>query len=151
MRILEVESRKAQFTAAILLGLFIVPMSLITVTSSLRRGLKVGPLAIGVVMLAGYGVVLWLLRRARAMSVKYFTDEGLWRFDGRSFAWKDLSRVGVQIKKRRFSYRRLHWRTEIHFKSGESAWLIPGSISNLQEVRDYVDRLPCEHTEVIVG
>ena len=149
MKILEVETSKLQFTAAILLGLFVVPISLLTVTSALRRGFKVGPLALGLMMLLGYGVVLWLVRRARARSVKYFSQEGLLRFDGRSFAWKDLSRVVKQIKKR--GYKRFHWRTEIHFRSGESAWLLPGSISNFQEVSEYVEGLPCEHTEVIVG
>ena len=149
MNNLEVETSKVQFTAAILLGLFIVPLALLTVTGALRRGFKVWPFVIGLVMLVGYGVVLWLLRRARARSVKYFSDEGLLRFDGRSCAWKDLSRVVKQINKK--GSRRFHWRTEIQFKCGESAWLLPRSISNLREVSEYVDGLPCEHTEVIVG
>jgi hypothetical protein len=149
MNILEVETGKTQFIAAILLGIFIVPMSVMTMTSAFRRGFKVAPFAIGLVMLIGYGVVLWLIRRARARSVKCFTDEGLLRFDGRSFAWKDLNRVVKQLNKRR--YRTIPWRTEIQFRSGESAWLLPNSISNFQEVSDYVDRLPCEHTEVVVG
>jgi hypothetical protein len=42
------------------------------------------------------------------------------------------------------------WRTEIQFKDGESAWLIPGKIANFPEVNDYVARLPCEHKTVRV-
>jgi hypothetical protein len=151
MKLLEVESSKTQFIAAVLLGLFIVPMSLLTVAGALKRGFRFAPFALGLVMLVGYCGVIWVMTRARARSVKYFTDEGLWRADGRNFAWKDLSRVVKQINKKRHSYRSFHWRTEIHFRNGESAWLIPKAISNFDEVSDYVDRLPCEHTEVIVG
>ena len=151
MKILEVETSKVQFNAAILLGLFIVPMSLLTMNDALRRGFKIAPFALGCVMLVGYGVILWIMRRARARSVKYFTPEGLWRVDGRQFFWTDLTRVVKQINKRQHSFRSFHWRTEIHFKNGESAWLLPRSIGNRDEVFGYVEALPCEHTEVIVG
>lgn len=151
MKILVVETGRTRFNAAVLLGLFIIPISLLTVTSALRRGFKFAPLALGLVMLVLYGVIIWLLRRARARSVKYFTAKGLLRGDGQELPWADLSRVVKQINKRRHSIRNFHWRTEIHFKNGESAWLIPRSISNFDEVSDYVDRLPCEHSEVIVG
>src|SRR6185503_3855854 len=121
MRTLEVETSKQQFIAAILLGVFIVPMALLTMTSALRRGFRIAPLALGFVMLAIYVLVLWLLRRARARSVKRFSRNGLERFDGQSLPWSDLTRVIKQIRKR--GYRRFHWRTEIHFANGKSAWL----------------------------
>lgn len=41
-------------------------------------------------------------------------------------------------------------RTEIQFKNGEAAWLIPAKVSNYREVSQYVDNLPCEQTEVRV-
>ena len=149
MKTLEVETSKQQFIAAILLGVFIVPMSLLTMTSALRRGFRIAPFALGFAMLALYVFILWLLRRARARSVKRFSDVGLLRFDGQSFAWSDLTRVVKQIRKK--GYKSFHWRTEIHFANGKSAWLLPGSISNLDEVSAYIDGLPCEHTEVVVG
>jgi|GEM_PF-1513831 len=149
MKSLEVETSKQQFIAAILLGVFIIPMAFLSMTSTLRRGFRIAPIALGLVILAVYVVVLWLLRRARARSVKRFSLNGLERFDGQSFAWSDLTRVVKQIKKR--GYRRFHWRTEIHFANGKSAWLLPGSISNLEEVSAYIEGLPCEHTEVVVG
>lgn len=42
------------------------------------------------------------------------------------------------------------WRTEIQFKNGESAWLLPTKVSNFREASEFVLNLPCEHTEVIV-
>jgi len=149
MKTLEVETSKQQFIAAILLGIFIVPMAFVTMTSAVRRGLRIAPFVLGFAMLAVYVFVLWLVRRARARSVKRFSRKGLERFDGQSFAWSDLNRVVKQIKKR--GYRRFHWRTEIQFANGKSAWLLPGSISNLEEVSAYIEGLPCEHTEVVVG
>jgi hypothetical protein len=149
MKTLDVETSKQQFTAAILLGLFIVPMSFLTMSSAMRRGFRIAPFTLGFAMLTVYVFVLWLVRRARARSVKRFSPEGLQRFDGQSFAWSDLTRVVKQIKKR--GYRRFYWRTEIQFANGKSAWLLPGSISNLEEVSAYIEGLPCEHTEVVVG
>jgi hypothetical protein len=149
MKTLEVETSKQQFIAAILLGIFIVPMAFLTMTSALRRGFRIAPFAVGLVILAVYVFVLWLLRRARARSVKRFSHSGLERFDGQSLPWSDLTRVVKQIREK--GYRRFHWRTEIHFANGKSAWLLPGSISNLEEVSAYVEGLPCEHTEVVVG
>jgi hypothetical protein len=43
------------------------------------------------------------------------------------------------------------WRTEIQFRNGESAWLIPTKVGNYTEVREFVRRLPCEHAEIRVG
>jgi hypothetical protein len=41
-------------------------------------------------------------------------------------------------------------RTEIHFKNGQCAWLIPSKIANGSEVERYVAALPCEHKTVRV-
>lgn len=145
---LEVKTSNLQFTMAVLLGLILVPLSLFNIIGGIRRGLSVAPLALGLIMLIGYGAVLWLVRRGHARSVKYFSDEGLARHDGRSLAWADLSRVVTQIRVR--GTKRLLWRTEIQFKNGESAWLLPTRVSNSREVSEYVNNLPCEHTRVDV-
>jgi hypothetical protein len=98
--------------------------------------------------LALYGAVVWLVRRGHGRSVKSFSDLGLVRNDGRTFAWAELSRVVNQVRFR--ANIKVIWRTEIHFKNGESAWLIPAKVSNYHEVSEYVRNLPCEQTEVRV-
>lgn len=105
----------------------------------------------GFVMLALYGAVIWLVRRGHAKSVKYFSSEGLERNDGTRFAWADLHQVvdQVRIMSRAHNTKTL-WRTEIQFKSGEAAWLIPTKVQNFREISEFVRRLPCERLEKIV-
>jgi hypothetical protein len=83
------------------------------------------------------------------MSVKYFSEQGLARNDGRVFPWRDLRRMVHQMRRTKSGMRSV-WRTEIHFKNGESAWLIPTKVSNYREVMEYVSKLPCEQAEVKV-
>jgi hypothetical protein len=147
MNRLEVKASKLPLILAILLGLFFVPLGLVSVITGLLKGFEVVPLGIGFMMLIVFGVIIWLIRRGHFRSVKYFSDEGLARNDGRSFAWADLSRVVDQIRVRP-SGRKTIWRTEIQFKNGESAWLIPPKVNNYPEVSEFVRSLPCEHTEV---
>jgi hypothetical protein len=111
-------------------------------------GDNVAGVGIGAMLLAVYGVVVWLNRRARGRSVRYFTPEGLERNDGRWLAWADLERVvdQVRIDPARPGEKGL-WRTEIRFRNGESAWQLPLKIGNFGEVRALVRSLPCEHTE----
>ena len=146
---IQIKSSQLQITSLVLLGLFLIPVSLMTIKDAVQRGFKIGPLILGLVMLSLYVVALRLNLRGRRRSVKSFSETGLVRRDGQQFAWKDLSRVVVQIKIS--GRKRVHWRTEIHFKPGECAWVLPRSISNRDEMRAYLDSLPCEHTEVIVG
>ncbi len=99
-------------------------------------------------MLVMFAAVMWLVRRGHARSIRYFSDEGLVRNDGRSFAWADLSRVVNQFRITSMAHNtKLIWRTEIQFRNGESAWLIPTKINNYREVNEFVRNLPCEHTE----
>jgi hypothetical protein len=114
------------------------------------KGFKIVPVGIGLAMLAIFGLVVWLIARGYRKSVKHFTGEGLTRNDGSRMAWTDLSRVVNQIRLKPGTNIKQLWRSEIHFKDGKSAWLIPGKIGNFPEVRDYVAALPCEHTEVNV-
>jgi hypothetical protein len=151
MNRLEVKADNLQFILVILLGLFFLPLGLFNLISGLATGFAPARSGIGLVILALYGVVIWLVRRGHGRSVKYFSSSGLVRNDGQSFAWADLSRVVNQVRFRpEAPNTKVLWRTEIQFKGGESAWLIPAKVSNYREAREYVDNLPCEHTEVRV-
>lgn len=150
MNRLEVKTSKLHFILGALLGLFFVPIGLLILIDGLSKGRVLVPLVVGLMSFASYGAVVWLIRRGHVNSVKYFSDEGLVRNDGRSFAWADLSRVVNQIRYNPTLGSRGLWRTEIQFKSGEAAWLIPRKVSNYSEVSEFVRKLPCEHTEVRV-
>lgn len=148
MKRLEVKADNLQFIMVILLGLFFLPLGVFTLISGLTKGFAPARAGIGLMALALYGAVVWLVRRGHGRSVKTFSESGLVRNDGRSFAWADLSRVVDQVRFR--PNRKFIWRTEIQFKDGESAWLIPAKVSNYREVSEYVRSLPCEQTEVRV-
>jgi hypothetical protein len=147
---LEVETRGLQFAAVVLLGLFMVPLGVLLLIGELSKGARLAParLAVGFAPLAAYGAVAWLFRRAHVRSVRYFSDEGLVRNDGRSFAWADLGRVVNRIRLNRVTGIKYVWRIEIQFKDGDAAWLLPTKIGNFPEVYKLVGSLPCEHTEV---
>jgi hypothetical protein len=149
---LEVKTGSRQFILVVLLGLFMIPLGSLLLISELSKGSKLAPamLLVGFAPLITYGVVAWLFRRAYVKSVKYFSDEGLVLNDGRSFAWADLNRVVDRIRLNRITGLKFIWRTEIHFKNGEAAWLLPTKITNFTEVYKLVGSLPCEHAEVRV-
>jgi hypothetical protein len=149
MNQIEVKASKLQLVLVILLGLFFVPMGLMNLLTGLLKGFAVAPLGIGVMSLIMFGVVVWMIRRGHKKSVKYFSKEGLMRNDGRSFLWTDLSHVVVQVRIRPTGGKNL-WRTEIQFKNGESAWVIPTKVSNYGEVAELISSLPCEQKEVRV-
>lgn len=150
MEKLEVKTGKFHFILIALLGLFLVPLSLFNLINGILDGLKIVPFGIGLMMLLVFGLVVWLIVRGYRKSVKFFSDAGLTRNDGREFAWTDLSRVVNQIRIKPGTNIKGLWRTEIHFKDGETAWLIPRKVANFQEVSHFVGNLPCEHTEVNV-
>jgi hypothetical protein len=147
---LEVKTRNLQFILVVLLGLIMIPLGSLLLISELSKGARLAPAmsVIGLLPLITYGAVAWLFRRGHVKSVKYFSDEGLVRNDGKRFAWTDLSRVVDRIRLNRVTNFKGVWRTEIHFKNGESAWLLPTKIGNFPEVYELVRSLPCEHTEV---
>ncbi len=151
MNRLEVKASKTTFVLVILLGLFFIPVGLVSLLNGLLNGFNVVPLGIGLMCLSLFGVVVWLILRGHRKSVKYFSDEGLVRNDGRSFAWSELSRVVDQYRITSVTHQtKAIWRTEIQFGNGESAWLIPAKISNYREVSEFIRNLPCEHTKVEV-
>ena len=146
MNRLEVKASKMSFVLVALLGLFFIPMGLGNLLSGLLKGFNVVPLGIGLMCLILFAVVVWLVLRGHRKSVRYLSEEGLVRNDGRSFAWSELSRVVDKVRVRPTGGKGI-WRTEIQFKDGEAAWLIPMKVSNYAEVVPLVDRLPCEHAE----
>ena len=150
MNRLEVRTSKVTFVCAVLLALILVPLILGTLRQGMSRGFPAGPLLLGLAMVALCGAIFWFVRRGHLKSVKCFTADGLTRNDGLRFAWADLSCVVDQLHSKRGMTGDFLWRTEIQFKDGESAWLIPGKIANFREVNDYVARLPCEHKTVRV-
>lgn len=151
MNRLAVKTGKFSSILTILLGIIFVPLSLFSLVGGVSDGLKIVPLGIGFMIPTIFVAVLLLVRRGHSNSVRYFSDEGLTLNDGRSFAWTDLSRVVNQIRIISVAHQtKSLWRIEIQFKSGETAWLIPTKIANFAEVRDFVNNLPCEHTEVRV-
>ena len=146
MNRLEVKASKVPFVLIILLGLFFIPMGLVNLLMGLLKGFNVVQSGLGLMLLVMFGVIVWLTLRAHRRSVRQLSEEGLVRNDGRSFSWSELSRVVYKVRVRP-SGRKTIWRTEIRFKDGESAWVIPAKVSNYAEVGPLVDGLPCEHTE----
>src|SRR6185503_5009323 len=100
MNQLEVKLSKLPLILAILLGLFFVPFGLINLVNGILKGFEIVPVGIGLMLLITFGLVVWLVRRGQVRSVKYFSDEGLERNDGRKFLWADLNRVVDQIRVR---------------------------------------------------
>lgn len=67
-------------------------------------------------------------------------------FEGHGSKALDVDRVRLN----RMTCVKFVWRTELQFRNGESAWLLPTKISNFTDVYKLVGSLPCEHAEVKV-
>jgi len=147
MNRLDVQTSKLQPMMAALAGLIMVPIGLASLVSGVMRGFAIMPLALGVMMLAMFGALVALVRKGGSKSVRYLTEEGMERGDGRWLPWTELERVVNQIRVRPGTGSKAIWRTEIWFKNGESAWLLPLRVRNFPEVFQLVSTLPCEHTE----
>lgn len=143
MERLEVKPRRLQTVLLVLLGLWFVPVGLGIAGAGLYPFEPVRVL-LGSLMLAAFGYLVWAGRRAQTRSAIYFSNEGVLRSDGRHLAWSDLQRVVTQI------HNDAIWRIEIHFANDESVWVLPLRVVNFVEVRDFIRRLPGEHTEVDV-
>jgi hypothetical protein len=139
-----VETSRMQFAAAAVAGLIMVQLGLATLVMGMS-GSQVAPIGIGVMMLATFGVVVWLVRRARARSVRYFSSEGLERNDGKWLPWAELECVVYRVRVVRGE--KTLWRTEVQFRGGESAWLLPLRVRNRRPVDELVAGLPCDHVE----
>lgn len=149
MPTLKVRKRRLQDRLVVVLALFFVPMGLFVAVDGARRG-QYAFVGFGLFCLLLIGFISWLVRRADALSVDQFTDDGLLRRDGRELRWADLEEVVHQIRVNPAHNTRGLWRTEIRFAGGEAAWVLPLKVANYSEVAAYVAALPCPHTEVRV-
>lgn len=147
---LDVETSRMQPVLVAILGLIFIPLGALSLITGVMDGFSMMPVAMGVLMLATFGGVMWLVRRGHTRSVRYFSSEGLERNDCQWLAWADLERVVNQIRIDPATNDKALWRTEIWFRGGQSAWLLPTRISNRPQVDGFVRGLPCEHAEVKV-
>ncbi len=149
MNQLDVKTSKLPIVMMVILGLFFVPMGFGLLVSGVSKGAPV-PLGIGVMSIVMFTIVLLFVLRGHLNSVKNFKEGGVTRHDGRKFWWADLLRIEEQVRTGSGG-RKAIWRTELQFRDGHSAWLIPTKISNFNEVYSYVNSLPCERVEKVVG
>ena len=145
MNRLNVETRKLQPVLSIVLAVIMVPLGVLSIVMGLSGGVEPVPLGIGVMMLGTYGAVAALSRRGRSRSVKYFSEQGLERNDGRWLPWAELERVVHQI--RDVSGKKHLWRTEIRFAGGEAAWLIPIRVGAGSQSMDALRNTQPRHAE----
>ena len=87
MNRLDVQTSRLQPVMAAILGVMMVPLGLLSLFAGVKDGIEIVPLGIGVLMLATFGGVMWLVRRGHSRSVRYFSNEGLERNDGQWLAW----------------------------------------------------------------
>jgi hypothetical protein len=139
---LEVKVSKVQYVAASVLAVIMLPLSLFSLIRGVTRQSLI-PLLLGSVFMMLVAAVFYLVGRGRRNSVKRFTDRGLTRGDLSELPWADLEKV-IDVMHTEHGKRYI-WRTEIQFKNGRSAWVIPSKVSNYPEVRAFVDALACEH------
>jgi hypothetical protein len=144
MNRLDVRTSRMHSVAVVVLGIFLVPLIVLNLVLGASGGNPV-QLGIGALMLATYAGVLALVRRGRSRSVKYFSEQGLERNDGRFLPWTELERVVHQI--RTVQNQKRLWRTEIHSRGGHAAWVLPMRVQNYGEVSSFLHRLPCEQAE----
>lgn len=143
MEQLNVKTSKIQIVALAVLALFFVPMGLGMLYSGLTGG-KPFFIIMGFVSLILLGVVTFLVLRGHRNTVRHFSESGVLRNDGAQFPWSELKGVHDQLVNKRGEV--FIWRREIQFKDGSAAWLIPSKVSNFIEVREFTDKLDCEHT-----
>jgi len=141
---LTVKASKVQLILIIILGVFFVSIGLGMIVTSILGGFKLVPLVIGMLMLACFAAVVMLYLRGQRLSVTSFNDQGLTRNDGRKFVWENLGRVVDKMRIEPGTSKKSLWRTEIQFKDGSTAWLIPSKVVNFEEVNAFVTGLPCE-------
>lgn len=148
MNRLDVVTSRMHSVMLVVMGILFIPLALASVAMGVSGGIHTTQLGLGVLMLVAYGAVLVLVRRGRSRSVKYFSPQGLERNDGRFLQWDQLERVVHQV--RTVGDEKRLWRTEIRFRNGEAAWVLPLRVENRDQVDSFVRRLPCEHAEMAV-
>ena len=94
---LKVKTGKVPIFATALLGLFFVPAGLWFLFLAIMD-FRMLNLVIGVISLVLFGGIALINLRAHFKSVKYFSNDGIMRNDGRNFAWSEMSRVVTQTR-----------------------------------------------------
>lgn len=150
MAAIEIKYSKVPMAALAILALIFVPMGLGLFYSGITRGFAPMPLIIGSFSLFVFSLVAVMVFRSYFKSAKRLDDRGLKRGDGRELLWTDLSKVIHQIHYNRSIQRDILWRTEIHFRDGQVAWLIPTKVANWAEAAGFVAGLNCPKEEIRV-
>jgi hypothetical protein len=146
---LVVRSNKTVVVCLAILAVFFIPLFLGPIVQ-LKHGFRLDRMIWAALPVLMFSVVFWFVRRGQSRSVREFTEDGLTRNDGYRFSWSELDCVIDQIHRHPRLAGDVLWRTEIRFKNGDCAWLIPNKIANSAEVSAYVAALPCEHRQVRV-
>jgi len=142
---LDVRESKLTKILMILLGVFFVPIGIVFIFNGIQGG-KVVPLGLGAALILTFVVIFFLMTRATSKGVKYFSESGIGLAGGGEIAYSELRSVVDTIAMRSATKKGL-WRTELRFKDGSAAWLIPNKISNFDEVHAFVRGLPCEQSQ----
>ena len=143
MATIEIKYSKVPMVAFAILALFFVPTGLGMFDSGVTRGFAPIPMFVGGLCLFVFSLISVMVFRSYFKSAKRFDDRGLKRGDGRELLWTDLSKVINQIHYNRSIQRDVLWRTEIHFRDGQVAWLIPTKVANWAEAAGFIAGLNC--------
>lgn len=146
MQPIKVRSGPVSLAALAIVGIITVPLSGIGLYSALMGGGLI-PLATGGALLVCFGILVTATLLARSRSVKWITSNGIEFADGTEAPWSALVRVVD-----RFGYEegfgRRHFRTDLEFTGGRTAWLIPNRMSNFDDVYAIIMSADCEKAEV---
>lgn len=136
-----VKRSNLDFILLFLFGLFFIPGGVFFMILGVIDSFQPIFILVGFMAWGCFVAFLILILRAYLKSVKYLTNEGLTRNDGRSFMWSELSRVEKKPMGRRMGGGTLVWRTETYFRDGSVAWLISSKTNNFEEVNDVLQRM----------
>lgn len=142
---IDVKESKLTKILSIVLGLFFIPIGLVLFFNGIQGG-KVVPLGLGLAMIIMFAVVIFLTTRGSRKGVRYFSGSGIGLANGDEIPYTDLHSV-VDMLAMRSATRKGLWRTELRFKDGGIAWLIPNKISNFDEVHAFARSLPCQQDQ----
>ncbi len=116
------------------ISLFVIVVNGFTTTSVLI-------LILNVIMLF---TLYYMVSRAQRKSASLFDSSGVTRRDGQRFSWSEFNGVDYVMAIRRRSGEEYLWRIELAFSS-DNAWITPQRIENLDEINNFVERLPGTH------
>ena len=86
----------------------------------------------------------YIWRRARRKAACTFDVSGVTRGDNHRLSWNDLRSVDYLMVIRKGGRREILWRIELVF-NGDDAWIIPGRVSNSDEIQNLLSSIPTVH------